>query len=123
MLGSSINLPVIMHECNFSKKKTTHFFSMEHECEKSHCDAPEKPSKESRITKTPCCKIETSFVKSQDFSPLTSQLSLSQFIILSSLFSYILPTKIIEKKSTLPLEPELKRFGFQYRIAMQSFLC
>lgn len=123
MLGSSINLPVIMHQCNYSKKKTTHFFSMEHKCEKSHCEAPEKPSKESKITKVPCCKIETSFVKSQDFSTLKTQLSPSQFIILSSLFSYILPLKTIEKETILPIEPELKRYGFQYRIALQSFLC
>lgn len=123
MLGSSINLPVIMHECSFSKKKTTHFFSMDHQCKKSHCAIPEKPSKESKITKVPCCTVETSFIQNQDFTSLKAQLSSSHFIVQTSLFSIVLPTKTIEKETILPLEPQLKRYGFQYRIAMQSFLC
>lgn len=112
-----------MHECSFSKKKTTHLFSIDHKCKKSHCDAPKKPSKESRFSKTPCCSIETSFVKSQDFTHSITKFSPSQFPVLNTMYSYVLPQVKIEQSAITPKEPEPLRYGYKYRIIMQSFLC
>lgn len=123
MFGSSINMAVIMHECNYSKKKSAHLFSMEHNCKKSKCSHSEKKSSEERVTKTPCCKIETTFVKNQDFSSSQREFTQTHAIILHSLFSVLIPKSESLNNTTLPLEPEPKLFGFQYRIAMQSFLC
>lgn len=123
MLGSSINLPVITHECNYSHKKSTHLFSIDHQCKNAKCLVPQKVSKEAQVSKIPCCQIETNFVQNQDFTPSARNLSPSQAIILSTIFSFILPITATEVNTKLPLEPEPKHFGLQYRIELQSFLC
>lgn len=112
-----------MHECNFSKKKSAHFFSFDHQCKKTSCTLAEKPSTQKSVSKIPCCEVETKFVQSQDFTPANRTLSTTQAILLSSIFQYILPQNKLEKKELIPIEPEPKHFGFQYRIALQSFLC
>lgn len=123
MMVSSINLPIITHECNYSKKKSIHFFSFEHQCQKTQCTLSEEKSTEDRFSKVPCCEIETLMVESQEFTAIERNVSIVQSFILSSLYSFILPQKTIEKSPIKLLEPELKHFGYQYRIELQSFLC
>lgn len=122
-IGTSLNLPIIEHECNFSKKKSFHFYSLEHKCDNASCQMVKVRSSEKELSKVPCCNLETSFVNNTEPVLVNTELSVVQVAILTQLFNYVkAPLKFNFVEEPVLFEHE-KLYGYQYRIALQSFLC
>ena len=122
-ISTSLNLPIIEHECNFSKMKTFHFFSLDHKCKKDRCHKENEPTDGQQFSKTPCCSVETTFVNNEEPVVLNSNVSVVQAAILTEIFNFIQePLKLLKVKEFVLIEHQ-KLYGYQYRIAMQSFLC
>lgn len=122
-MSTSINLPVIEHECNFSKMKTFYFFSLDHKCKKDSCYKENEATDGQQFSKIPCCSVETTFVNNDEPVVLNSHVSVVQAAILIEIFNFRQePQKLIKVKEFVPIEHQ-KRYGYKYRIAMQSFLC
>lgn len=122
-MSTSINLPIIEHECNFSKMKTVHFFSLDHNCNKDKCHKENKPKDGQQFSKIPCCTVETSFVNNDEPVVLNTELSIVQVAILTQVFDFVIkPLKYNFVENFVPLEHQ-KLYGYKYRIAVQSFLC
>tara|TARA_B110000908_G_scaffold143938_1_gene173206 strand:+ start:868 stop:1236 length:369 start_codon:yes stop_codon:yes gene_type:complete len=122
-MGTSINLPIIEHECNFSKKKSFHFFSLDHKCKKGKCHKESKPTEGQQLSKIPCCSIETSFVNNTELVVLNSELSIVQVAFLSPIYNLVDESLNFKKRKEFVPSEHKKRYGYRYRIALQSFLC
>jgi hypothetical protein len=122
---SNIGLPVISHQCNYSKKKSVHLFSYEHQCKKASCSLSDTQIPlDVHFEKVPCCSIETQFLQAEDHLTSTADYSFKS----NNILSYFSPiaTYISPKKSTFkpfhPIPIAQRQYGLPYRIFIQSFI-
>ncbi|MGB1315467.1 MAG: hypothetical protein ACPG4Y_05570 [Chitinophagales bacterium] len=119
---SSVGMPLITHSCSHSNQKDIHLFSSDHHCN-DKCGASSETDEILSFSKAPCCSFEASFLKNVNLFSSNKQLSSKQIVMLYSLFLPKESLQVFYNEQIYSNTYYHKRFGYQYRIAIQSFLC
>lgn len=124
LMVSSVGLPIISHKCTHDNVKDVHLFSsVNHKC-KDTCGAPPiAANKESAFQKTPCCSFDTSLFISDVLITAKNEIKTKDFFVFIKFRSFVKNAlnRAFQPKTHYTNHHQ-KAHGFNYRIALQSFL-